>query len=669
MRLRDWFERPRRLLVWFLGVTVVLTALLGWFAWRLIELDRELEDQRIQERLETAADGVASTLIVGLTQIEEQLNGLLALPRELRSEAAAVQGEALPDDALIVLQEGLSLATHPPGRLLYYPFLAPTSGKPAEEVFAAAEGLEFRQRRYSGSAAILRDLAGSADLGVRAGALLRLGRVLRKSGDQDTALAAYEELSSLDAAWVGGLPAPLVAAYNRCQVLAELGRRFELHEAARTLLADLHSGRWHITAAVYSFYSQQSELWLERSSESVEPDEAEAASLEALAEAVQILWREHDPDSNSESPSRRRILWVEGRPFLVVSVAAPGMTAALVAGPGFVDERWLSGLLPLAQRQGIELALTDNASNRSILGALEETGPRAVLTPVETGLPWSIHVASADPEAERTRLGRRRNLLLIGLILAVSLMLSSAYFIARSVTREMEVARLQSDFVAAVSHEFRSPLTAMRHMTDLLATGRVTEEKLRRKFYGVLSRETKRLQRLVEELLDFRRMDAGAMEFRLEPLNAAELVEEVASEFRNEIAASGYELVLESNGLQPRVCADREALARALRNLLENAIAYSPDCKTVWLETAEEEGSLAIRVRDRGLGIAKREQREIFAKFARGSASKQLGKKGTGLGLAMVREIVKAHGGEVQVASEPGQGSTFTIVLPLEEQA
>ncbi len=118
------------------------------------------------------------------------------------------------------------------------------------------------------------------------------------------------------------------------------------------------------------------------------------------------------------------------------------------------------------------------------------------------------------------------------------------------------------------------------------------------------------------------------------------------------------------NGSGATVYADREALSRALWNLLDNAAKYSPGCKTVWLDVESAGGTVSIRVRDRGVGIPRREQQEIFEKFVRGRAPDGASVRGTGMGLAMVRQIAVAHGGDIEVDSEPGHGSTFTLSLP-----
>ena len=194
-----------------------------------------------------------------------------------------------------------------------------------------------------------------------------------------------------------------------------------------------------------------------------------------------------------------------------------------------------------------------------------------------------------------------------------------------------------------------------------------TEDR-RETYYRALGRQTDRLQRLVESLLDFGRMEAGTSPYQMEPLDACALIRSVVNEFEQDSAASGYHVELRVEGLQgmtPTVTGDREALTHAVWNLLDNAVKYSPECRTVWVDVERSGSRLAIRVRDRGLGVPSNEHEDIFRRFVRGADAKALGITGTGIGLAMVRHIVSAHGGEVSMASEPGAGSTFTLVLPM----
>jgi signal transduction histidine kinase len=198
----------------------------------------------------------------------------------------------------------------------------------------------------------------------------------------------------------------------------------------------------------------------------------------------------------------------------------------------------------------------------------------------------------------------------------------------------------------------------------MLSDGRVPSETRRQEYYEGLCRASERLYRLVESLLNFGRMQAGVLQYRFELLETGSFFRGLVEEFAQEIRESGYQVEITQQSDLPPLRADREALARALWNLLENAVKYSPESKTVWAKATWENGRVAMSVSDKGLGIAPHEQKKIFNKFFRGASAEIAEAKGTGLGLTMVEHIVAGHGGRVHVDSEPGVGSTFTILLP-----
>ena len=262
-------------------------------------------------------------------------------------------------------------------------------------------------------------------------------------------------------------------------------------------------------------------------------------------------------------------------------------------------------------------------------------------------------------------------------------MAAAIYFSSRAVARELAVARVQSGFVSAVSHDFRTPLTALRQATEALGSERVAAAR-RPAYYDIQLRAINRLQRLVEGLLDFGRIEAGGLEFERRPIRVQGWIEGVVGAFQAEVDKQGYAVELSWTGAEPvaesTIDGDEPALTRAMWNLLDNAVKYSPDAKTVWVEARIAEpsgpaasgpesgrdiGALILHVRDDGVGIDPAEHRTIFGKFVRGSAAATSGAPGTGLGLAMVEHIVRAHGGEIEVEGAPGHGSTFSVRLPL----
>jgi signal transduction histidine kinase len=205
----------------------------------------------------------------------------------------------------------------------------------------------------------------------------------------------------------------------------------------------------------------------------------------------------------------------------------------------------------------------------------------------------------------------------------------------------------------------------MRHLTELLEDGVVTNEDARREYYSLLSQETRRLHRLVEALLNFARMEAGRYHFRFERADPGQLAADVVEEFKHESLAGGFSV--EADAAAGLACSiDRESLALAIWNLLDNAVKYSGPCRTIRVAVERQGDRAAISVHDGGLGVAPRERKAIFEKFVRGDSARASEVKGTGIGLALVQRIAEGHRGAIEVESEPGRGSTFTLLLPLE---
>jgi signal transduction histidine kinase len=438
-------------------------------------------------------------------------------------------------------------------------------------------------------------------------------------------------------------------------VLEAIGKGEELRKEASLLRAALWSGRWSLLRPAWEFHVEEAKRW--SGADPLTEREQNALALSIATESVYGQWTA-EPESKG-----RRILKIEGRPMLISWAGTMDGLAAVLAGPGYLGTKWTEAL----QGRSVQGALID-ADGQVLIGSFNKSGRLAVRTEAVTRLPGTLHVTSVDPGADLAGVAGRRRLLYAGFAVLGLSLLAGSYFITRSINREQAVARLQSEFVSAVSHEFRTPLTSLRQLSEMLAKGRVPTEDLRQKSYDILSGESERLQRLVESLLDFGRIEARAFRYCYESLDPVRLVGGLVAEFQEQAAAHGYRVELALAGEYPLIHADREALGLALRNLLDNAVKYSPDCRTVWVEMEREGSRLAIRVRDQGMGIPASEQKDIFKKFVRGTGSRAAHIQGTGIGLAMARHIVEAHDGEIRLESESGRGSTFTILLPLEKQ-
>ncbi len=644
--LRARMRAPGNLTAVFLAVAGVSVFALVWLGVGIVRQDRAIEIQRLDERRETAADRLVTALERALSADERLLDGPVAPPEDLGR-----------DGALLVVADSSGFQVWPERSLLFYP-QTPTLSEAPAEVFRPAETLEYADRNPERAMTLLRPLSTSRDPAVRAGADLRLARNLRKAGRAESALEVYKDLAKVTDASLSGVPAGLVARRARCALLEELGRTEQLREEAQALSAGLRDGRWQLDRAAWHYYAGQTGRWLGTNSEG-------DAERRALAEAVDWVWQRWQAGQAVESRSSgRRALEFDGRSITLLWSSSGERLAMLVAGARYQQRRWFEPALAALDRPGIGIALLDERG-RALHGVAPPTGsPETRRLATATGLPWTIVATSSNLDADLRGFAQRRRLVVAGLGALALLVVAASYLIGRAVSRELAAARLQSDFVSAVSHEFRTPLTSLAEFTEMLTEQEDAPVEKRRIFHEAQARATRRLTRLVESLLDFGRMEAGARPYRFEPLDAAELAEDVVCDFQQEVAGVGFAIEYSRPAGGAIVNADREALAQALWNLLDNAVKYSGESRDVHVEV-ERNGHVVIRVRDSGYGIAPSERKQIFRKFARGAAAREHGIKGTGIGLAMVKHIVAAHGGTIRVDSEPGRGSTFAIGLPL----
>jgi len=245
------------------------------------------------------------------------------------------------------------------------------------------------------------------------------------------------------------------------------------------------------------------------------------------------------------------------------------------------------------------------------------------------------------------------------------LMIGGIWLTYRNVYREMKLARLKSDFVANVSHELRTPLALIRLYAETLELGRLTAKEKYQEYFRIIREESERLTALINNILDFSRIEAGRKEYEFKETNLPELVCSTLDSYRFQIEQHGFAFEENIAHDLPPVNVDREAIARSLLNLVNNALKYSKDDKFIGVRLYRANGSVKLEVQDRGIGIPAGEQEKIFEKFYRCGDPLVHNVKGSGLGLSLVRHIARAHGGDVQVESAPNKGSKFTIELPL----
>ncbi len=617
--------RPHRpVLAALVATSVVVSIALVVFAWRLVRPESALAVEQRAGQAEAEAGALAAGFRQQLAEIGETLSAWLG--------RSAGTPPALEHAVVVTWADG-RLSVTPAHALAFLPEMPPA--KPAPALFDDAEMVEFAGRPRE-AARLYRQWSDHPDLQIRAGALLRLGRSLRSAQRLPESLDAFRRLSDLGDVTIDvtGLPAGLVGLGQQATLLEQTGDQAGAAATRKEIVAGIQTGRWVVDRA-------NAELFL---------DEAGGAALGdpwQLAFVVAAAWA----DGDVQRAQRGRLFRTVGGRTAVAIWRSARSNAVLAVS-------WVDDILAPLLGGDVEWQLTRGDAVIAGLGDVPEWAPPARLIDDEE----DIQVRSWRPA---TAAAPGSSPLVIWLTGAtVGFLWAATYVIARTLRREAVVAQLQTDFVSAVSHEFRSPLTTIRQMAEMLQAGRVTREDRRQEYYDVLAGEATRLQRLVETLLNLGRIEAGNERYELRVLDTADVVDKAIADVARLAAAEHRAIARTAPDEAIVIRADEDAVRLAVRNLLENAIRYSPGQSTVWVRWQRDGDRAAIEVVDRGLGIDAAERDAVFGKFVRGHAATAANAKGTGIGLAMVRHVAEAHGGSVALRSESGE-TTFTLRLPL----
>ena len=339
----------------------------------------------------------------------------------------------------------------------------------------------------------------------------------------------------------------------------------------------------------------------------------------------------------------------------------------LVLSPGlFITQNLAQKIQSVAQESFIisayddandlQIALTD-----SIAGQVPNKRPLWLLPDYSLGI-----VLKGETIQDLAKTRTINNLLIL---LGVDLILLIGLFlIYRNIKKEIKLAQIKSDFVSNVSHEIRTPLALISMFAETLEMDRAANEDKKKEYYSIIRHEANRLTSIVTKILSFSKMEAGKTSYDLQPENLTEVVEDILKTYDYHMTSLGFTCKYSHNGTLPTVEIDKNAVSEAVINLLDNAIKYSGNSKEIEVRLGKEQDNVFVEVQDHGLGISTEDQKYIFDKFYRVPTGSIHNTKGTGLGLTLVSSIMKAHGGTIQLESQPGEGSIFRLVFPLSKQ-
>ena len=650
-------QAHRRHVLLFLVAVLLPCSVLVALGVRIVAQEHELSEQRLEDERQRVVDGVHDDLLARLERIKLRETALLA-GQEPRSEIAVA--ERIKVVLVAHLRDGRLV---PPWDDNDRSEIARRHLDQGDYAATVREGerRELIVKDLSGAIGSYRQALRTAGQPVqRAYARLMLGRVLTKAGRLQDATTHYRAILSSPSDVTDDLGVPLWL-YAAGRLVAG---GIDVSEVLERAQRDVTGNHW--------FSSPPTEVYMLRdlvvNLASAEADSGFHAGVAKLSDSV-----------------AERLVLVEQTLALQRDLAGLGLTPP-VTRPGSLEPRWVlygslewlvSTALPLGDSPATVVAVQardafssaeHTSASLNTVGALrlrprDSSGGR-LLGPAFPGI--KVEFAAGDDTGFLAAWNLQRSFYLVTLLLVLSVTLFGAYLLWRDVRRELRLAELRTQFVSGVSHELKTPLTAIRMFAETLRMRRSTDTRVQDEYLDTIVHESERLTRLLNNVLDFSKLEQGKKQYQREPCSLSEIVEATANAMRYPLQQQGFELHVETADDLPSVDVDRDAIEQALLNLLTNAMKYSGESRDIDLRLRQCNGDALIEVSDRGVGIEPEEQVRIFEKFYRAHTPENDHIPGTGIGLTLVEHIAKGHGGCVTVQSVPTKGSTFSLHLPLE---
>jgi signal transduction histidine kinase len=594
----------------------------------------------------------------------------------------------------------------PFAKLLYYPD-GSTQPLSSLSVVTSSGGrvyegqrFEFQERNYSKAIISYRgDFQKASDTSIKGELLNAIGRVLKKSSLFEDAIETYKIITRdyNNIQTTGGVPLGLAARSEINSLYMATGDTLKAVSEYLSLFKDLLDNNWILERAQFIFFSLQigeavDNIFLKSPSNEalnqyrndftlLKEEEGEKRQIterllafrkdaaQDVKARIPLNPTEQENPVNRftlESSDNEYLVSLSGR-FLEIDNAEKEIPGLLLNAT-FLRDTIIGQALRNNIYSGRTGWMVKGRGDRTILQSKNSpSGSVSVRTNFEGGFPpWFVELYQNEPDLFQRFLFSRRGIYFFMFILLAGILIYGLILTTRTIARELELSRMKSDFVSTISHEFKSPLSSIRQLSEMLQSGRVPSEEYRQQYYDVLVEQSERLSLLIDNILDFSKIEEGKKEFDFRMIGIDPLLHDAVSAFQDQVRHKNFDIQLKIDEPLPRILADRAAISQAVTNLIDNAVKYSGDSRKIIVGAFAEDRNLVIEVEDFGIGISKEEINKIFERFYRVGDELTRQVKGSGLGLTLAKHIVEAHGGTIEVVSEVGKGSRFTIRLPLE---
>ncbi|MFQ5825459.1 MAG: ATP-binding protein [bacterium] len=564
------------------------------------------------------------------------------------------------------------------------------------QLFQRAEFFEFSQKNYTQAAELYQECTLSAPSKQhQAIALEGLGRCLIASKRYDQAFKVYNKLATEygQVQNKAGHPYGIVANFQLYEIEQRRKKEAKSLKILLNLYEKIRSGVWVLNRSTYNLFITEIELILKSKCingnfpeirKSYQDLQKQQSHYKVALNLTDFLKRKAIPKTKEKLYFSQvkdqvwpvRLLVPQEKDFCLISFTKlSNFQSEQTFFGGFcwhlnyLKNQIISNVLEdITKDSGLYFQIVDE-KNQNILNRKGNLASNVSLDlsyrPVP--LPWKLLVS--QPESQDLERAARQELLSYGILLAVivALMLFGAVLIVRDISRESETTRLKTEFVHNISHELKTPLTLIRLYGETLQRKKNLTNEEKKESYEIITKESERLSHLIDNVLDFSRIEMGRKEFSFKKGNLATVVGDTLESFHYHLEKKGFAIQTDIASNLPEMNFDEEAITRVLINLLSNAMKFSPKKKEVTVKLFRENRNAVIQVADKGIGISPKEIPKIFQRFYRSNNKIISATRGSGLGLTLVKHIIEAHNGQIKVESEPGKGSTFSVILPFSD--
>lgn len=665
-------SRRKKIILYYVMGVVLPGIILGYMAFRGIRNDRAFRERESLRKLENVSQAFFAEIDSDLANfMDEQADDLINHDSDLRD----------PSILFLFKKDSMDQKKLIDHQLLYLPeeLLSSESDRlsPSSD-FRECQRLEFAERRFSKALSIYQEVINSTvDQEVKIEAMVASARLYNKMKQPEKALVLYETILKEYRGNLlhGKIPLALLANLEIMKINRVLGEEDKLHSTLQKSLEFLlHPGCEYDVNQFQMFLDAFKEIHQE-------PDNTIDSLFKELevssARNEYLIWFLEEP--NLAATSRYYQFKGEKNTIFSMPVHSGELQAMYVTKEDQNGKQ--SGMMidfQVYMKSVAEKILQKIDPDSSINVRIENTNGDLVLSriikeetayisfPFPENFPkWFLLQNENRPGFISTLLNAGSGIYLFAFILIVLLMLLGFAFVLYSLNIELRLNKLKSEFISNVSHELKSPLTSIRMMTEMLHHNRVEDEARKSQYYAAMLEESEHLSHLIENILDFSRIDEGRKKYEFVEVDPDKLIREFLHSIRQMIMESDFEINYNCPDKVPAVRADRNALLQVLYNLVDNAVKFSGKSRKININLVFKDNEMKLSVKDYGIGISLKDQEKIYERFYRSRESQLSGIRGSGIGLTIVKKIIEDHGGHLTLNSRPGEGSEFSVLLPV----